>query len=267
MNHKTIAITFPIYIKNEDHLYFTEKTLDSISTKHDVKIITVVNYVEPSLEKQTHDLLDKYDVEVIKNTTNNVSGAWNLGIKTAFAHGIDYVLIPNNDIVIHPACIDNLVKFAYDTKDEFVLWSAAQHANLRTLKLATIDDSYDNHPGFSFFMVTRDGVNKMIKAEEGTGEPDPGFFDIGYVGAYFEDQDYHQRILRAGFDGGKTASSIYYHFGSRTISVDRELNDLNGKTYEHNRRYFEEKWGYDSHGKGFSNEERIQHGNKTAFSN
>lgn len=262
-----LGITFPIYIKNDDHLYFTKKTLESIKSSHPYEIVVVVNHLEEKYKKDLYDLGGEYPILSYPDNPvgNNVSAAWNLGINLLFERGVDLILVPNNDIVMHPDCIDNLVKFWQETKDSFIIWTAAQHASLRTINSVEPGNSYDNHPGFSFFAVSKDGINKLIEKEKETREPYPGMFDPGYKGAYFEDQDYHHRILRAGFDGGITASALYYHFGSRTIKVDAELNNLNGITYENNRRYFEKKWGYDPHGRGISNEERIELGYKTAF--
>ena len=264
----TIPITFPVYISTEEHLYFTRETLKSaVSEEHKLVIILVENYVKPKLRESFNKIVDDFDAILLSNPYgNNVSAAWNIGIRHAIdALSADYVLIPNNDIIMHPKCIDNLVKFWQDTQDKYIMWTALAHSPLGTLNQKELGDSHDNHPGFSFFAVSKEGIEKLKQAEQGTFEPEPGFFDPGYKCAYFEDQDYHQRILRAGFDGGKTASAIYHHFGSRTISVDKRLKNRNGMTYEDNRQYFKRKWGYDSHGRGWSNQERIETGYKTAF--
>jgi len=264
INMPKIAITFPIYINNEDHFYFTKKTLDSIKTKHDYEVYVVENYVNKEFRDKVDTLYSDDRISSFINPTgNNVSAAWNLGIETAFSRSIDIVLVPNNDIIFHPECIDNLVEFT--NNEEFVMWTALEHGNLRGLLSADVGTSYDNHPGFSLFAVTRSGINKLKEMEKNTFEPLPGMFDPGYDKAYFEDQDFHQRILRAGFDAGKTSSARYYHFGSRTIKVDESLNNENFITYEKNRRYFEHKWGYDSHGKAPNNKERVEWGYKTAF--
>lgn len=264
-----IGITFPIYIRNDEHLYFTQQTLESIQTKYEHEIVLVINHLEEKYKRAIYDLGGDYPILSYPDNPdgNNVSSGWNYGIKTLFNRGIEFVLVPNNDIIMHPQCIDNLVDFWQQTKDKYIMWTAMQHSPMRTIKTVQPGDSHDNHPGFSFFAVSKEGVEKLAQAEQGTSEPVPGLFDPGYKGAYFEDQDYHQRILRAGFDGGKTASALYYHFGSRTITVDQELNHTNYSTYEHNRKYFTEKWGYDAHGRGFSNEERVELGYKTAFNN
>lgn len=260
-----IAITFPVYIKNEDHLYFTKQTLETIKTLHDYKVFLIVNYLEPSLEKKFDELVDSDQrIYARYNTENNVSKAWNMGIECALKEEIPTIIIPNNDIIWHEKCIDNLVKFIND-HPEFLLWTANPYHSMRGLNSVEFNDSFDIHPGFSCFAVTSQSLGKLKEIEEKTYEPFPGRFDENFHGAYFEDQDFHQRILRVGCDAAKTASAVYYHFGSRTIKVDEELNNNNHVTYENNRNYFAQKWGYDAHGRGFTNEERVELGFPNAF--
>ncbi len=265
-----IGIVVPAYINNDDHLYFTKQTIDTIKTSHEYEVVVVENRVAPEMWDKYFNAMSEFKnsdgspITRIQNPENNVSMAWNRGIQHFFDKNITTVLVPNNDIVWHEKCIDNLVKFI-NYKPDFLMWTSNPYPSLRGLQSATFDESFDIHPGFSLFAITAQSVKKLKDIENKTHEPFPGMFDENYHGAYFEDQDYHQRILRAGFDAGKTASAIYYHFGSRTIKVDTELNDKNFETYENNRQYFRRKWGYDSHGKGFSNQERLEEGYKTAF--
>lgn len=257
-----IGLVLPVYINTDEHLYFTKQTIDSIKTEHDYTVIIVENYVSDKYREQMDELYND-KVEKLVSEINSVSNAWNIGIEEFLKRGIETILIPNNDIIFHEKCIDNLVDFTKN--DEFVLWTALTHPSMRSLKNAELVDSCDEHPGFSLFAVTKDGLEKLRKHEDGTSEPKPGLFDVSYEMAYFEDSDFHQRVLTAGLKAGKTAMAKYYHFGSRTISVDTDLNNSNYHSYERNRRYFEKKWGYDPHGRGFSNEERLKFGYKTSF--
>jgi len=261
-----IAITFPIYVTNEDHIYFTTQTLESIQTKHEVEIYVVENYIKPEFRQEVDNIIKQFNATLITNNLgNNVANAWNIGIQTAFSNSIEYVLVPNNDIVMHPQCIDNLVKFMQGTEDKFLLWTALEHSSLRTLKTLELTDNHDNHPGFSFFAVTKSSLEKLKEKEAGTSEPQPGLFDPNYIAAYFEDGDMACRILKAGYEAGKTASARYYHFGSRTIKVDERLNQKNATTYENNRNYFIKKWGIDTHGVATSNDDLINKTYKTPF--
>lgn len=255
-----VAITMPVYASDPLHLEFTENTINSIQTKHNYELIVVDNYCTPELQSRMDYL------KPIKNPKGNcVAAAWNLGIKQGFRHGADYVIIANNDLIFHKDCIDNLVAFAGKYAEKFVLWSAVTHSNLRNLQETELEDTWDEHPGFSLFMVSPRTVEILQQVEKDTAEPYPGYLDENYEVAYFEDSDFHQRILRAGQKASKTAMAKYYHFHSRTISIDSSIRYANDKSYEKNRAYYQSKWGYDTHSKAPSNEQRIQWGHKNAF--
>lgn len=247
-----LTVSIPIYISDELLAEFTEKTVESIKSKHDLEIVIVNNYCKPEFITRMKRLGKFYD-----NDENCLSAAWNIGIKRGLAEDSDYIIIPNNDLIFHPDAIDNLVKFA-EEHPEFIMWTSAEHANMRTIKTAEYGDSFDEHPHFSCFMVSPKTVKILREKEENTGEPYPGFFDENYKPAYFEDGDMHNRILRAGQKAGKTASSLFYHFGSRTIKVDEELNMKNKRSYETNRAYFQKKWGFDPHNRVTPNDDLIR---------
>lgn len=247
-----LTIAIPIYISDELLAEFTEKTVESIESKHDYEVVIIANYCLLEYISRMQKLGTFY-----QNEENCLSQSWNIGIKHGLASKSDYIIIPNNDLIFHPDAIDNLVKFA-EEHQEFIMWTSAEHANMRTIKTAKYGDSFDEHPHFSCFMVAPKTVNILRKQEENTREPYPGFFDENYKPAYFEDGDYHNRILRAGQKAGKTASSLFYHFGSRTIKVDEELNMKNKRSYETNRAYFQDKWGFDPHNKVPKNDDPLR---------
>ena len=252
-----LIISLPIYISNELHAEFTEGTVRSIKTSHDHEIILINNYCAPEYLSRMKAL-----TKVIPNTENNVSSAWNLGISYGIGRKADYVLTPNNDLIFRHDAVDNLVKFAC-LHPEFVLWTAAEYTDMRTLELHQPDNNFDEHPHFSCFMVSSKfpeilkGKEKEIpdeailktskKLNRLLAKPALGYFDTNFRIAYFEDQDMAHRIARAGLRAVKTGSALFYHFGSRTIKVDDELNKANVRNYEDNRWYFKEKWGYDPH--------------------
>ncbi len=256
-----IGITFPVYHANKLHVSFTSQALESVrSSKHDIHILAIENYsaLEYSLapdEYKLHESVKKFEIEN-NPLGNHVGGAWNLGIERLLKEGCDYVLVPNNDVVFHKDCIDNLVKFAQD-HPEFILWTAAEWHNLRTIKSIKpedLSDGFDEHPHFSCFMVDKRTIDTI------------GLFDEKMKVAYFEDGDYHYRIVLSGNRAAKTASARFYHFGSRTIKVDDELNRNNKRTYEYNREHLKSKWGIDFHGVGFDPpEEMLKFGYKHPY--
>lgn len=248
-----------VYISNDLHLEFTEKTVQSIQTDHDYEVILINNYCAPEYRERL-DLLGK----VIPNDVNCVSSAWNKAIDYGRSQKVDYIFCPNNDIIFHPQAVDNLIQFSID-HPEFILWTANQYADLRSIKSAEFGTSFDEHPHFSCWMVKPDFVDILGEKEKNTKEPKPGYFDENFVPAYFEDGDMHNRILRAGFKAGKTASSVFYHFGSRTIKSDDTLNIQNAHTYEQAREYFKKKWGWDPHGVAIEADDPVRFAYKGAF--
>lgn len=249
-----IALVVPVYHSNEILADFTKQTLESINTEtHFIDLFVVVNYSLPQFyPKRENYKLNAYinNVDIVDNPKGNqVSSAWNLGIKEALAKGNQYVIVANNDIVFHHKAIDNLVNFA-ETHPEFILWTASEWIDIRTLngiKEADLEDSFDDHPHFSCFMVNRKIIDSLAEKEKGTKEPYPGYFDEDFQVGYFEDQDMAHRIARIGIEAGKTNLAKFYHYGSRTIKTDDKIFDMNKKTYEFNRSYFRSKWGYDPH--------------------
>lgn len=261
---KNLLIVMPIYIANEDHLYFSKQTYDSVMQSRFYAIvptfISVVNkYESGSLYKKM--LADLGDT-IRYNTQNSVSSAWNVGLRyQEQVKRFDYILFINNDILVHPDAIHNLVKFA-EKHTEYILWSGAQHENQKTLRIADTTESHDDHPHFSFFMVKNDFVRKLSEKENAEFEPYPGMFDENIKPAYLEDNDMHQRILRAGYKAGITSSSKFFHFGSRTINVDDNLKTENNITHAKNREYFVRKWGFNpethNEGGGVPNDDPIR---------
>ena len=254
-----IIVAIPVYISNELHAEFTETTIKSIQTIHKSEIILINNFCKPEFIPRMRVL-----AKLIYSRENNVAAAWNTGIRYGFEKKADYILIPNNDLIFHPKCIDNLIKFA-KLHSEYILWTASEYTDMRTLNLAKFENSFDEHPHFSCFMISPKTIELLKAKEERTKEPNPGFFDENFIVAYFEDGDYHQRILRAGYKAGKTASALFYHFGSRTIHVDDELYTSNKRSYEDNRAYFKQKWGFDPHNSVINNDDPIRFKYKGPF--
>lgn len=246
-----LTLIIPIYISNELHLDFTRQTLASIKTKHDYEVIVVNNFCDPKFTPHLRRLATR-DSRLVNNPKGNIlAAAWNLGINSAFdqvakpeTRVADYCLILNNDIIFHPQCIDNLVIFAQDHPD-FLLWSASQWSNLKTLNQAVLTKSWSPHPHFSCFMLS----NKTFKTV--------GTFDEKFNFGYFEDNDYHTRILIKGGVAAATDSAKFYHYGSRTTAVDDDLAVEAKYHYQLNRKYFQKKWGLDIHGQAFDPPESI----------
>lgn len=224
-----IAIAVAYYINNDLHLNYALETLDSIKSKdHELIFIATENHANkelPGLDK----FIGKFDY-ITNNDRNNLSMAWNKGIEKGLEMGADYVIVPNLDLIFNEKCIDNLVKFA-EAHKEAVLWTASDWGDKDTIHKAEWDDSFDEHPHFSCFMVNKNLFEKV------------GKFDEQFEPAYNEDNDMHRRILLSDNKALKTATAKFYHYGSRTIKSDAQLESQNHYTHAMNNRRYVAKWG------------------------
>ncbi len=248
-----IGITFPVYHSSDILFDFTRQAVESFkSVNNELYIYPIVNYCSdpvyfPADNKFQLDPSIKKFVTCDNPKGNSVGGAWNYGIKMALDAGCDFVIVPNNDVVAHYKCIDNLVTFA-DMHPEFILWTASEWIDIRTLngvKEADIDWSFDEHPHFSFFMINKKTMDIV------------GQFDENIKMAYFEDSDYHTRILLSGNKAGKTGAAKFYHYGSRSIKVDEKLFDQNRRSFPDNKNYVQSKWGVNMEGRVYDPPEKI----------
>lgn len=229
-----IAVTAPVFIKNNEHKKYLDLfTASIVSGKHDIVFIPVENYVNPALIPISY--IFNHEPENIHITKGiqpqSVAAGWNKGIALAFTFSCDYVLVCNTDIVLKSNAIDRLVAFA-EAHPEAVMWTAAEYVDLANLEECPEDENFSEHPHFSCFMVKADFFKHV------------GTFDENLIPAYMEDGDMHARLALANKQALIYGGARFYHFGSRTIKSDQELWQANGQTFPKNQQYFLEKWGH-----------------------
>lgn len=231
-----IGIGFPIYLSNELHLDFAVQTLNSIkSEKHDLVFAGAVNHV--ANEEWLLKLAQSRETTFLYNNENNVSMAWNRTVEHLLKLGCRYVLVPNLDLILKENCLDRLVDFA-EAHPEHILWTASAWADLRGIQSAPEDEGVAEAPHFSCFMVDARLFEKV------------GYFDENFRPAYNEDLDMHYRIKLASETAVIYGGARFYHFGSRTIKCDPELEKLNVATHSRGDQYFISKWGLKPPGAG-----------------
>ena len=157
-------------------------------------------------------------IEIIDTHKNwGVSKSWNFLTKRYLGH---YLVISNDDIEFYPETLDILVKTRKSFNDEIPV-------------VVACDNSKNN--AFSLFMPTEAIVKRI------------GYFDQKFHPAYYEDCDYHRRILL------DSQAEIHYAIGcdfshghSCTIkSYDEEETNRHHASFTKNKNYYIEKWGGD----------------------
>ena len=141
----------------------------------------------------------------------------------------------NNDTLTTPQTLDKLVSDL--NRPDVVLASAKdaspyfadEKAFLET-KTAP-DDDFHETPDFSCFGINKEGYDSI------------GGLDTNFYPAYFEDNDYHRRIKIAKKIAECNYANFYYHFGSRTKTLNPEFHAYIESQYLKNQTYYKKKWG------------------------
>lgn len=216
---------------------YVEQLVLSLTSQFDLKVLLIDNNSKLNISESMSDQVLSGDTECRRMPENiGVAGAWNLGLKELFSHAdIDYVLVLNNDVLLHPHAIDNLVKvigtgrFPIVTGTDVAKKCAypGEVVDLPTPERETLVDE----PEFSCFMISREGYALL------------GDFDQKFFPAYFEDNDYHYRARLLKKRLVKLNTALYYHYGSRTTKENEEVGAVVNTFYLQNEAYYVTKWG------------------------
>jgi len=229
-----LAITAAIYVSNPEHKRYLDITTKSIvSVKHHIVWLPCENHVNQPFEPLNYIFTYRPDeVKVLHPTgQQSVAQAWNNGIEVGSSMGCDYILVLNTDIVLKSNAIDRLVDFA-QTHREAVLWTMTECQDLTSIEDCREDESFEERPNFSCFMVKNDFFTHV------------GKFDKNFSPAYCEDGDMHARLTLGGLKAYGYGGAKFYHYGSKTIKSDEDLTQKNALTYPKCQLYFLEKWGH-----------------------
>lgn len=157
------------------------------------------------------------DYKILSQSHNiGVAAAWNL-CYTTFAKTLDdKLIICNDDIVLDPYAIYNLLTAAHRYRHfGFFYGASGGGAN-----------------AFSMFYLPTE-VYRLI-----------GAFDKQFYPAYFEDNDYSYRLRLAGFPMVIVPECQYSHVGSATLAAytpgERAAHDA---AFNKNATYYAQKWG------------------------
>lgn len=223
---------------------YTEPAINSIrSKKHSLMLLIIDNGSVDETKDEAQRMSEEHDWIIYQRNDENLgcSKSWNFGIRKGFWElGADYVMIVNNDILLHENTIDRLVERFQKGDEDLVMATALnirgecnfpEEIFLKNDKEKEVVPESEA-PDFSCFMVNR-------KLLEEVGE-----FDEGFSPAYFEDNDMHYRIKLAGLRAICYPPAIYYHYGSGTQNDARyPMGLVEGYKFERNRMYFVNKWG------------------------
>lgn len=183
--------------------------------------------LKPAIERA---LREGQVVEVHVNESNlGVSGGMNCLFRRAFSDPeCEYFVYTAQDVIVHRQCVQNLV-------------TRAEKGDLHFITAVSVpipQPIEEPHAGegvgalfMGHFLITR------------TMYEDIGGWDENFFPAYFEDNDFHARIVKGGYHRkaiGYCMATVQ-HRRSSTINKYPELN----ANFAKNSAYFQQKWGGD----------------------
>lgn len=208
-----------IIILNWKGLKDTIECLESIK-KSDYPNYEIILVDNGSLNEETDIIRHKFpETLIIKNNDNlGFTGGNNIGTKRALENGAQYVWLLNNDAVVEPNTLKELIRIGeedfeigllspvihyYDSPDKIQsCGSYLDDDNLRITLLKNPNDKKINSPSLVLW-----GTALLIKRQviEKIGYLDEKLF------AYYEDSDYSLRSLKNGFKNKVVVTSKIFH--------------------------------------------------------
>lgn len=153
-----------------------------------------------------------------------VSYAWNTGMLRAKRDGYTKALVCNDDITFAPGAIKRLVTTMEETGATLV----SPNQNGLRPQVGITEGGAD----FFCFLVDIDSLLDNC-----------GFFDSNFWPAYFEDNDMHWRLQRAGMLTYIDNEAVVYHAGSATQNAIPGFPACPPEQFLANRSYYVGKWG------------------------
>lgn len=233
MDSTKYAITFACY----NQVDYTRQCIDSMIRQGDDLSRLVI--IDNGSKDDTRNYLKTLPLGgVIFNRHNLGCGvAWNQG---ALALQAEWTIIMNNDVIVSPGWVENLI-------------ATAERNNLKVISPSLIEGPLD----YDFNTFAVDASNKMknclrigdrhavclaihesVWMEIGYFQPVPKL--LGY-----EDTLFFHELDKAGIPTAMTGASWLHHFGSITQSamkVERGLSQKDGLGYRYNYRLLQQSW-------------------------
>ncbi len=233
-----------IIILGFNQVEYTRKCIESIQLNVQQKVELIL--VDNGSHDGTWEFFQSiYQAKTLRNSENlGVSAGWNQGLRLAQGK---YILILNNDTLLFPGTLENLVRLADSDPSIGIVGprcnriagaQVVQEISYPTqMRMEEFTQQWhrENELGFAEYEWIK-GVCMLIPK---AAFQKIGFFDERFGKGNFEDDDY---CLRARYHGYKTCiahDSYIHHYGS--ISFGQEGIDWNALMKE-NERKFITKW-------------------------
>ncbi|MGZ5920143.1 MAG: glycosyltransferase family 2 protein [Rhizomicrobium sp.] len=250
MGGKAIVAKVGVVLLNWNGWRYTVAAAESLQSSSGVSIKTIV-VDNASTDGSLDHLRDALsEAEIIANPVNSgFAGGCNVGIRRALDVGCDYIFLLNNDALVCPTTIPELVAASQRLHDKAILGSVVRFADSDEYQY--FGSRYSNqsaHP--VWFKAGEDGhllAQPLIETDFALGAalfvPSDvirrvGMFDERFYLTY-EDVDLCYRARKHGIGCAMVTSSVVYHHAS--VSMGPESAPLQTYFLTRNELLFSEK--------------------------
>ena len=246
-----IGVVIPAWIQNQKLWDSTVEAVKSIDSNEPIRVVVVTTRLHhgtpQDLQAALAAVADSYVEPLVDHrdfVDLSVAGAWTRGLRlllgledfseyaatrwlsNAWKYGKPRFTKPDifgwmaNDVRAGGGTIKALAQFGRMNPEIWAWSGAAGPAEV-------------NHEGcdFSLFMTRLETIRKV------------GWPDHNFRPAYYEDNDYHARIVQAGGTCRVVAAGQFQHLGSLTVNSDAEAAHHVKHWWKHNQDRFAAKWG------------------------
>jgi len=244
----TADASVAIILVNWNGFAFTTACLDSLR-KVDYPDFRVILVDNASQNQEGERLKNAFpEIELIGNSENlGFAGGNNTGIRKALEHGFSYVMLLNNDTIVEPDFLGQMMrKFSQNSRlgvvqplicflhDRFQIWSAGGKWNSLLGRAITLGDreSVDNFNLTDENLDWATGCCMLITREAllNTGLLNEGYF------AYFEDVEWSLRFREKGFEIALAAEAKIYHEAGASSKKKHSEGTLSPKVFYYHVR-------------------------------
>jgi len=193
-----------------------KKAIDSIVCNENYRIVIVDNG-----QKLDEDV---EGVKIIRPQKNvGIAPGWNMIVLDAIENGSEEIVILNDDLILHPECIDLLIQ---DIREGYDIITGYMIHNHEVFPDVKIEPRFINGMHFSCFAMNRNTLFTV------------GKFDEGYAPCYVEDTDYYYRLMKTDLKYGCDRWAKFTH----KRFLDRQEPWVK-ESHKKNRAYFSKKHG------------------------
>jgi len=217
----------PIYaiILTLNNFEDTSECIQSLFKLH-AKTLIIVIVDNGSIDGTPKKIMDLYpDVRVIRNNSNiGVPAGYNVGFKYALENNAEFILMLNNDTVVHPQMLDNLLENARNDPNSGILMPKILNYG-ENAEIWSSGGRYRKFPPAILMTDKRKGSAETLRLIEYAPScvllinrrafELAGLFDPGYF-FYYDDWDFSERVRTCGLNIWYIPTAIAWHKVSRT---------------------------------------------------